>query len=444
MAVTVKKQSVKEPKLFNEGSYSCTNNFLNFVLNYIFKYYPMNKLLVVYLIVFINLIISCKNISTNFNTIDISKSLDGNSQVSLSSISTNIEYIQLQSDSNCFLGRIRSPSRNIQFFGNKIFISDGTKILSFDSCGNFLTQYGKQGRGPEEYQDIRSFTIMPDEEQVVILSSAMQKVLFYDINGKFLKDIRIDFMPIALTTFNNRLIFINPKGLRGFSEYYTLSIISVDGVLQNRLISRKNEKEIDKKEKIGLKALDSHTYVLNNYLHHWESLYDTIWEISSDFKIFSKNYIDYGSDKLPFKYILESNAKNVTIDELKNFVIFQYFFETSKYMFFELGNKGKLNHIYYDKYSKKSFNLRFNEKSGNKTYFSFYNDFDNGLPFWPDGVLSEEKVFSLIYGYDLKKYYTKIKNKPDKIITPQEKKIEDLISQTKLIDNPILMIITLK
>jgi len=270
--------------------------------------------------------------------------------------------------------------------------------------------------------------------------------LFFNFYGKYLKDIKIDFLPTGFTSFNDKLIFISPrgKGRRSRSDYCTISVISENGEIQGRLINRNNEKEIDKKEKIGLGAIIYQVYILNNTLHYWEAFYDTIWNISSDFKVTSKNSIYYGKDKLPFKYILESNAKKLTIETLKKYVIPQYFYETNRYMFFELGNKGKMNHIYYDKFSGKSFNLEFKEEVGNRINFSFYNDIDGGLPFWPDGVISEDKVFSVIYGYDLKKYYDEHRNKSAKLITPQNDKILKLINQTKLTDNPIIMIVTLK
>jgi hypothetical protein len=77
-------------------------------------------------------------------------------------------------------------------------------------------------------------------------------------------------------------------------------------------------------------------------------------------------------------------------------------------------------------------------------YFSFNNDIDGGLPFWPDGIISEDKVFSLIYAYDLKKHINEQKNRIGKSNTIHNEKIQKLINNANLIDNPIIMIVTLK
>jgi hypothetical protein len=131
----------------------------------------MYRKLIINLFVVFNFIISCKNVINDKNdkdVIDITRSLNNKDSTLLSSIATNIKYIQLQTDSFCLIGQIKFPNQNIQFYDNKIFIADDSKILSFDSDGNFLTQFGQRGRGPGEYQDIKNFALLPNKEQLVL------------------------------------------------------------------------------------------------------------------------------------------------------------------------------------------------------------------------------------------------------------------------------------
>ncbi|MDX9914193.1 MAG: 6-bladed beta-propeller, partial [Candidatus Moranbacteria bacterium] len=360
-----------------------------------------------------------------------------------SSFASKIDYVKLQSDSTCYLGKIRFPYQNVQLHDSMLFIGDENKILAFNLKGTFLTKFGSQGRGPGEYQDIKNFTVLKQKKKLAIFSTKIRKVLFYDFQGKYLNEINIDFLPLGLVSSGENLILSNPRGRRDKSEYKVLSVMSESGKLQHRIINRQNEKSLEKKGKIGIGGVRNQLYTLKDTIYYWESFYDTIWSISNSYKIVSKRPIFYGDDYLPFKYMFESNTKNIELKELKKYVFIQYFFETGRYMFFELANKGKLNHLIYDKSNGRCLNLNNKEAFGKSTNFSFFNDIDNGLPFWPDGVISENQVFKLIYGYDLKKHFDKMA-KSGKGQIPINNSIHNLVTQTKIIDNPIVMIVTLK
>lgn len=388
------------------------------------------------------LVLSCNNNSSFESIIDISRGLTKKEKISLSTIAEKVEYIQLQSDSICMLRSIRDLQKDIVFQNNKIYIKDNNKLLCFDRSGNYIRTFGKHGRGPGEYSDIRNFSLLPENETVVIHSAAMQQVLFYDHNGVYQMKLKIDFWPTGLTVFNNQLVFINSKGRRNYTDYFTLSIMDQDGSLNRKIICRENEKIIEQKEPIGLFSQDGTAYGYSNSLHYWEYNYDTIWRISNDFNVIPHYYIYYGKDKLPFRYLLKSNARKE--QEIHNFVALTKVLETSQYFFFDLNNKGWLNRIIYNKNNKTSHNLQYKDKVKANKNFAFFNDIDNGIPFWPQGIITGNKVFQLIYPYELKKYIENNVSRFTPPLTPLQQSFLDIASNTTMEDNPILMIVELK
>lgn len=367
----------------------------------------MSKKLFCISVTILSIIISCthKPKITNYtianNNVDISGSLNKKDSVSLSSVACDINYVQLQSDSSCYLGRILYHHEFVKFSDERIFISDENNLFCFDKKGKFLTQFGSKGRGPSEFVDFEGFVILEDKKQVAILTNALRKVMFFDFQGNHLRNIKIDFWPTSFSYFNNHLVFVSSSGRRHLTDYYTLSVMSLNGELIKRLIFRENEKQLEKKDKMKL-GTNNQCYVMNNTLYYWEFNYDVIWEITTDFVATPQYSIFYGDDKIPFEYRLESKRAEWNVDFLRKHARSQAPTNTNRYIFVQIDNKGKLNRIYYDKKNKKSFCLRYHDKFVNKPKFGFFNDIDGGLPFWPQAMKSSNEVFMLFYGYKLK------------------------------------------
>ena len=73
-------------------------------------------------------------------------------------------------------------------------------------------------------------------------------------------------------------------------------------------------------------------------------------------------------------------------------------------MFFNTIYEKRIHNIYYDKTTEQSSCVEFKRPSGRGIHFSFNNDIDGGIPFWPMGMASDNKVFMLTYGYEIKDY----------------------------------------
>lgn len=386
-------------------------------------------------IIFLILLIlsSCKEeeSGSDIEIINIENAIGKGEKINLSSISDSIYYLKLETDSSCLLDKIRSPYKNIVFKGNRIFVSDTKNLYCFDSNGNYLYKVGGLGRGPGEYGDVLSFTVLNEIKKIAILSETRRNVFIYDFNGNFKNKINVDFYPTNIASIGNRILLVNCKGRRELIDYYTFSIYTTEGDLLKRVFKRDNER----KAKLRLDSDKDRFFYFKNTLHYWEFYYDTIWRINNNTEIEAVSYINYGKDKLPFEYLYEE--RNYETKDIFNYKSLWSILETKDYVFINFDNKGKQNSLLYDRSTLNTLNLRFNrEKNG--YFFSLFNDIDHGMNFWPDGIVSATSVFSVVYGYEIKR---KVATNPDLKFS------EDIIkiaSNAKISDNPILMIVNLK
>lgn len=99
-----------------------------------------------------------------------------------------IQFIRLETDSNCLIGEIMK----IEFFEEKFFIldSDVTKTLfCFDRNGGFLFKINNIGKGPGEFISPVDFSINDQKKELSLLDVGSQKIITYNLNGTFIKEI---------------------------------------------------------------------------------------------------------------------------------------------------------------------------------------------------------------------------------------------------------------
>lgn len=368
--------------------------------------------------------------------IDLSRIYNHMSEEVLSSIADSINYISLQTDSNIILGPILKPWKSVQFSDSLLFISDGQQLLTFNHSGKFISRIGNKGNGPNEYQCIDSFSLLKNKRQVLILNSRRRELLIFDYQGSYIKSIKVKFWPTQISSLNaSKIALSNDKGSRKSSDYHTISIMDDVGILKNRLISQFQEREIERSNSIAGWNL-SYLYNYCDTLSYWESYYNTIWRIPDDSHATPAFKINLGDDKMPFDYFLETNANK----NWNNFVNILRIFETKKYIFFRIAFKSQLRNILYNKTNGLLKCTKFT--SNGNTVLSFRNDIDGGMPFWPEGVKSENQVFSIIYGYEL---LSKLESNDRKANSKYETIFSRLMhSNIKISDNPIIMVVKIR
>ena len=93
------------------------------------------------------------------------------------------------SDESSIISNVRDISLDSN---NRIFIHDDKekRILKFSPEGTFIDSFGRGGIGPFEIGEYSSMTIVDDT--IIVNSSGEKRYSFYDLEGKGIKEIKID------------------------------------------------------------------------------------------------------------------------------------------------------------------------------------------------------------------------------------------------------------
>ncbi len=106
----------------------------------------------------------------------------------LSEIAVGVRLVPLQTDTSCFMG-----STNMVYVGRKSMIistvGDMSELFHFTPDGRFLNKIGKQGKGPGEYTEISSMTVMEATSSVYLRGWSMRRILEYSVGGKLIREI---------------------------------------------------------------------------------------------------------------------------------------------------------------------------------------------------------------------------------------------------------------
>lgn len=126
---------------------------------------------------------------------------------SLSSVISSIEILKLQDPDDNPIGMINK----VEITKNKIFVQDAHKaraLYVFNQSGEFVNTIGSVGQGEGEYIYLTDFTFDEDNNELIILDSGKNSLLFYNVKGVFLRKIDLDFIPRSLATLANDKIAI--------------------------------------------------------------------------------------------------------------------------------------------------------------------------------------------------------------------------------------------
>ena len=112
----------------------------------------------------------------------------------------NISYCKLETSPESLLGNIDK----MMVDSSSLFIFDRytcNALYRFSRSGKFITKFGKQGRGPEEYIEIYDFDVDFDNKQVLLLDLNGRKIQYYSFDGEYLRTRKVDFLATDGTAF---------------------------------------------------------------------------------------------------------------------------------------------------------------------------------------------------------------------------------------------------
>ena len=138
-------------------------------------------------------------------------------KVNLSELAEEAEYIRLEVTDNSLVARIA----DLAYHSDRILISDGRLLYSFDKEGNFLGQIGKTGDGPGDYNFIKSFAI--DRTKSLIYIAGNTKLMVFSLDGDLRTEVKLPFIQNIYTTPSGIKFISHDLGIQSFDDGRTLN-----------------------------------------------------------------------------------------------------------------------------------------------------------------------------------------------------------------------------
>lgn len=131
----------------------------------------------------------------------------------MSEIVDSIQYIHLSTSSENLIGNV---SKLIPF-EDKIMIVDNVNaqsIFLFTDKGEYISQIGSRGAGPEEYVSIESVTVDTKGKRIFIYDSKQRKILTYSFQNVFIESFSPDF-------FLREIEYVGNNVLACYCDFYS-------------------------------------------------------------------------------------------------------------------------------------------------------------------------------------------------------------------------------
>jgi hypothetical protein len=378
-------------------------------------YYIIMKINI-FFIAIVLLLAACKNSSNSDSTfrINVEKSISNIKSIPLSTLGKNLKYVPLETDTACLIQSITNAFLTDSF----IFISDYNRLLKFDINGKYLKQIGSKGRGPGEYPSLGNFIIDNNNREIYVLSARI--ILIYDFDGNFKRDFKIEFPGRQfILNENNELIF-HPFNIPTptTNAVYSWYIIDKMGKIQTKIAN--TLVRINKALIVPVSPL----YMYNGNPYFMEFGVDTLYKYDNHVK---KPYAIFqlGNLKLPpdptMSEVQGINGK-IWVSDIR---------ETKKMLFVNLwwNLSDSISNCVFDK-SSSSFSIL--KENG------FVNDIDGGLTFWPKKIINDNLMLDYADAFNLIKYSKKKSKNDNKAETSQ---LDGIVKQLNETSNPVLIIL---
>lgn len=376
--------------------------------------------------------------NSNFFQINYESLLRNRKSVSLSEIASDIEYIPLETNSECVIAN----EPQYFFTDSLIFVNNNDHVLEFTRGGKFLARIGTSGRGPQEIDFIRTMSVLPDKNLIAIQKNSEPKLLYFSFDGSFIKSTSIPrFYNLKVLKDGNYLGY--ESGYLG-SEKYNFLLTSEKGDTLSTVYNT-NTWTSNSRHSLDIPHPFEPFYIINDQMH-FKSLYnDTVYYISSN-DIVSGYYVNLGKFRLPPEL---RPPEKVLLDPSKMQIFYKkaikYFycnvFESAGNVFLMTANfkDTDIRHFVYDKNTRDGCMLIDEAKKS----AGIINDWDGGIDFWPKGNLENNKIYMPVSIMKIKNVLSEGKSDLN-INMEKNNKLKELVSGLDDTGNPIIMIVTLK
>jgi hypothetical protein len=360
--------------------------------------------------------------------IDIVEGIRSKSPITvlISEVAENTAFIPLEATDKSIIG-----SGCMFSFSNKyIVVTDNYyQILLFNATGQFIRKIGSRGQGPGEYLNPRRIIIIKDE--IFVWDADLNIVLCYDLQtGRYERKKHLEFSVYSMDCFNDSvLVFYTSYPYReenppeNFSHLHTLSL---DFSTVCDLWNEKITNNVDEESRYN-SSVD--TYMKNGNLYIWDntSIGNTVFYFDKEmkripaYKLFIGKYDAKGKESYTEKF------KPEKIIETDKFMFIRgLFYETDKFY---------VKHILYNKATKESKNVHIRTDTLD---IKFYEHSNNNIPFWPDGYVSQNVLYSYFYTTGISQQVLSMLN------AEKYKTLKNYMDFSEDVENPIIFLAIIK
>ena len=379
---------------------------------------------------------------TNFNTSDVFSS---------------IEYVALETTSQCLIGEI-------------VYISVSEKfILAFNcynnpSChlfsreGKYIRSIGQRGNGPQDYLD-NSYRVKIDEKSEMIYLLGLFEICVYNLSGKFIKKLNLLELEKAISVRTQNImhwkdnLFCANIDLNSGKAPYRCIIFTLDGEIV-KLFPNHIFFDTGKSGGVVRSTLnsDANIYCYNEQLFFKERLCDTLFRITEQLELVPEIIFDLPGKKMP------TEMRGSFSQPVSDYMI-TGIYEVEKYLF--ITSSKEFRQCLYDKHKKQLISFDSDpllkveivaplpggansSRTGNLS--GFRNDIDGGLPFRPLINIQNNKQMACVYqSYLLKELLTEEHFARYEVKDREaHKRLRSLLANLDEEDNPVIMIATFK
>lgn len=119
-------------------------------------------------------------------TVDIESGFSKEQGMNISEVADTVEYLELKTPEDLIISRIWDVVQAEDCW----LVRSISGISKFTLDGEWIMQIGKKGQGPGEYISLHGFDYDPIHKEVLIAD--WHQILFYDLNGNYLRNIKIE------------------------------------------------------------------------------------------------------------------------------------------------------------------------------------------------------------------------------------------------------------
>jgi len=210
--------------------------------------------------------------------LDLDKARKDSKQINISDLCDDIIYIPLEANKKCLISD--SDSRLYKIDGEDLFIRDNGNLYHFNTKGEFLGQFGKKGRGINEFW-CGDICLDKENNFVFAYDSSKKRVMKYDYSGKLLSDkLKCDFSTLMYVPTSKSFVGSKLYSLikDDKNEYNILLEMNKKGDVVDKVVSKYYpDVFFNGVDNTGLSLLGSSIYSFRDNVYAQELASDTVF-----------------------------------------------------------------------------------------------------------------------------------------------------------------------